>query len=166
MARKAMSLIPRTHRELCEIAERWLLASNRCRVAIAEPNCIIEDERPDAIGFNGRVSILVEVKTSRADFFADAKKSFRVRPENGMGFARYYMCESGIITVDDLPAGWGLLHVTQNGRVIIVKHSRFFRERDTVAELSVLSACLYIEKPLKVKSVVSGRVITIGREGR
>lgn len=74
MARKPTSLIPRTHRELCEIAERWLLGSQRCRVAIAEPNCIVTDEQPDAIGFSGEKSVLVEAKTSLNDFRADLKK--------------------------------------------------------------------------------------------
>ena len=80
MPRKPTSLIPRTHRELCEIAERWLMGTKRCRVAIAEPNCIITDERPDAIGFGGYASVLVEAKTSRADFLADLKKPFRIHP--------------------------------------------------------------------------------------
>ncbi|EKY6398782.1 hypothetical protein KQ217_24265 (plasmid) [Escherichia coli O170:H18] len=33
-----------------------------------------------------------------------------------MGDWRFYLCEPGGITVDDLPAGWGLLYVI-NGRV-------------------------------------------------
>ena len=73
MARKPTSLIPRTHRELCEIAEHWLMGSARCRVAIAEPNCIVTNEQPDAIGFKGSYSILVEAKTSRADFWQTSK---------------------------------------------------------------------------------------------
>ncbi len=41
---------------------------------------------------------------------------FRAEPEKGMGDWRFYLCEPGVITVDDLPAGWGLLYVI-NGRV-------------------------------------------------
>lgn len=160
MARKPTSLIPRTHRELCEIAERWLLGSQRCRVAIAEPNCIVTDEQPDAIGFKGSWSILVEAKTSRADFLADAKKPFRLRPQKGMGQCRYYICEPGIITEDDLPERWGLLYVLPGGRVRIVRYSGRFPEVNYAAERSLLTACLYIQKPLKINTVY-GRKIQI-----
>lgn len=158
MARKPTSLIPRTHRELCEIAERWLLGSARCRVAIAEPNCIITDEQPDAIGFRGCSSVLVEAKISRADFRADLKEPFRVHPQNGMGYCRYYICEPGIITVDDLPERWGLLHVLHGGRVRIVRYSRAFPEANYAAERSLLTACLYIQKPLKINTVQGRRI--------
>ncbi len=160
MARKPTSLIPRTHRELCEIAERWLLGTQRCRVAIAEPNCIVTDEQPDAIGFKGYLSILVEAKTSRADFLADAKKPFRICPQKGMGQARYYICEPGIIMDDDLPERWGLLHVLQGGRVRIVRYSGHFLEANYFAERSLLTACLYIQKPLKINTV-QGRKIQL-----
>ena len=160
MARKPTSLIPRTHRELCEIAERWLMGSARCRVAIAEPNCIVTDEQPDAIGFKGSYSILVEAKTSRADFLADLKKPFRVYPQNGMGLYRYYICEPGIIAEDDLPERWGLLYVLPGGRVRIVRYSRYFREANYAAERSLLTACLYIQKPLKINTV-QGRKIQL-----
>lgn len=158
MARKPTSLIPRTHRELCEIAERWLLGSQRCRVAIAEPNCIVTNEHPDAIGFKGFHSILVEAKTSRADFLADLKKPFRLRPQKGMGFYRYYICEPGIISEDDLPERWGLLHVLPGGRVRIIRYSRAFPEANYAAERSLLTACLYIQKPLKINTVQGGEI--------
>ena len=32
-------------------------------------------------------------------------------PELGMGRYRYYCCLPGLIKVEDLPAGWGLLHI-------------------------------------------------------
>lgn len=160
MARKPTSLIPRTHRELCEIAERWLLGSQRCRVAIAEPNCIVTDEQPDAIGFSGEKSVLVEAKTSLNDFRANLKKPFRVYPQKGMGQARYYICEPGIIIENDLPERWGLLHVLPGGRVRIVRYSRHFPEANYAAERRLLTACLYIQKPLKINTV-QGRKIQL-----
>ena len=160
MARKPTSLIPRTHRELCEIAERWLLGSQGCPVAIAEPNCIITNEKPDAIGFKGRASVLVEAKTSREDFRADLKKPFRIYPQKGMGYSRYYICEPGIITEDDLPERWRLLYVLPGGRVRTIRHSRAFPEANYAAEISLLTACLYIQKPLKINTV-QGRKIQL-----
>lgn len=151
MARKPTSLIPRTHRELCEIAERWLLGSQRCRVAIAEPNCIIVNEMPDAIGFKGCWSILVEAKTSRADFLADAKKPFRVNPQEGMCDYRYYICEPGVIIENDLPERWGLLHVLPGGKVKKIRPSARFHAVNRAEEIKLLAACIYLKKPLKIR---------------
>lgn len=162
---KRTSLIPRTHRELCETAERWLLGTAKCRVAIAEPNCIVTNEQPDAIGFRASGSILVEAKTSRADFLADAKKPFRISAKNGMGNERFYICESGIISAEDLPQGWGLLYLTAGGKVKRIKHSDIFRDINQSDETKLLTACLYLFKPLKIKSVLGGDIYIHG-EGK
>lgn len=108
---------PKTHRELCELACRFL-RNNGFKVVFGDrfhawTSCA---EHPDALGFRNGASCLIEVKCSRSDFLADRKKVFRAEPEKGMGDWRFYLCESGVITVDDLPAGWGLLYVI-NGRV-------------------------------------------------
>jgi len=67
-------------------------------------------ERPDAIGWRDGLSILVECKVSRADFLSDRNKRFRKAPELGMGDWRFFLCPPGVIAIEDLPAGWGLLH--------------------------------------------------------
>lgn len=129
-------------------------------MAIAEPNCIVTTEQPDAIGFTGEKSIVVEAKTSRSDFLADLKKPFRVHPQEGMGLYRYYICEPGIISEEMLPERWGLLHVVPGGRVKIVKFSKSFTEVNYAAERRLLTACLYIQKPLKIHTV-QGRKINL-----
>ena len=146
------------HSELCKIAEQWIL--RKYRLAIAEPNCIVTMEQPDAIGWRGESSILVEAKTSRSDFLADRKKIFRIHENMGMGNYRYYICKPEIISVDDLPPLWGLLHVLPNGRVKVIRESRHFSEINHSAERSLLTACLYIGKPLKIKSIVNKSVHT------
>ncbi|GBQ90079.1 hypothetical protein GCM10007866_16160 [Gluconobacter albidus] len=71
-------------------------------------------ESPDAIGYrvsdmiNGG-STIVECKVSRSDFLADRKKPHR--QTGGMGKWRYFMCPEGLISPDELPDKWGLLHV-------------------------------------------------------
>lgn len=74
----------------------------------------------DAIGFRAGVSdegsILVEVKTSRADFFADRQKRFREIPERGLGHYRYYMAPAGMVAVDELPEKWGLIEIKGSKR--------------------------------------------------
>lgn len=109
------------HGELCLRAERFL-RSNGFSVAFhdrfrAWSN---EGELPDTLGFRNGVSCLIEVKCSRSDFLADKKKRFRVDPSKGMGDWRFYMCEPGIIAIEDLPDGWGLLYV--EGRKVIKVH--------------------------------------------
>jgi hypothetical protein len=67
---------------------------------------------PDAIGWKKAChSVLVECKTSRSDFLADRDKPFRQQPETGVGCERYYLAPRGLIRIDELPAGWGLLEV-------------------------------------------------------
>lgn len=68
-------------------------------------------ELPDIWGTTGFDSVMVEVKTSRADFLADGIKWAR-REENQrkLGNYRYYLCPVGVIAKEELPEGWGLLY--------------------------------------------------------
>lgn len=99
-----------THDDLVLRAEKWL-QNQSCQVVIRDPFRSWNREQPDAIGWRSDVSILVEVKVSRSDFLADAKKHFRANPSEGMGDWRFYMCPPEIIKPEDLPEGWGLLWV-------------------------------------------------------
>lgn len=100
-----------THAALCQMAMRWLRGQS-CGVVFGDTfhASSFSGEQPDAIGWRWNVSILVECKTSRADFLADKTKPFRIDPARGMGDWRFYLCPPGIVTQADLPAGWGLLH--------------------------------------------------------
>ena len=113
------------HAELCEIAKKWLVRPNSqrghgCHVALSECRSGWGGEMPDAIGFRAasRVTetVVVEVKVSRADFLADAKKPHRADGE-GMGVYRYFMCPEGLIQPHEAPARWGLLWVNARGHV-------------------------------------------------
>lgn len=99
---------PKTHRERCELACRFL-RNHGFKVVLS--TCFYAQvsfgKLPDALGFRNGASCLIEVICSRSDFLADRKKVFRAEPEKGMGDWRFYLCEPGVITVDDLPAGWG-----------------------------------------------------------
>jgi len=99
------------HNKLCLRAAKFL-RNNGFKVAFDDrfQAATSYGECPDAIGFRNGVSCLIEVKVSRSDFMSDKKKRFRVNPELGMGDWRFYLSPPGIIEVEDLPAGWGLLH--------------------------------------------------------
>lgn len=104
-----------THAELVKRAERWLRRTCRCGVVLCEVGTF---EIPDAIGwrYGGRLSIIVECKASRADFLADKQKPFR-KPGDiaAMGDERYFLTVPGIVKVEELPQGWGLLELTGSG---------------------------------------------------
>lgn len=124
----SMSTKTYQHEELCKRAARWLSGTMRCEpVFTRAASC---SEIPDAIGWTSRYqfsgSIVVECKASRADFYADKKKSIfwehskhlwrlpskrmskEVAEESGyaavtlplMGVRRYFMCAPGVITAE------------------------------------------------------------------
>ncbi|MGA7295643.1 MAG: hypothetical protein WBW53_09170 [Terriglobales bacterium] len=104
-----------THAKLVSAVVQWL-RRYRCGVVLSEQACI-SGEMPDAIGWKKAChSVLVEGKVSRSDFLADREKPFRQKPELGVGCERYYIAPRGLIRIDELPAGWGLLEI--NGRQI------------------------------------------------
>lgn len=97
-----------THAQLVNKAVAWLRRYG-CGVILSEQACA-SGEVPDAIGWKrGCHSVLIECKISRSDFLADRAKPFRLQPKSGVGRERFYLCPGGLITLDDLPVGWGLL---------------------------------------------------------
>jgi hypothetical protein len=92
------------------MAVRWL-RRYRCGVVLSEQACG-SGEMPDAIGWKKAChSVLVESKMSRGDFLADRDKRFRQKPEMGVGCERYYLAPRGLIRIEELPIGWGLLEI-------------------------------------------------------
>jgi len=99
----------------------WL-RGYRCGVVLSEQACS-SGEMPDAIGWKRAChSVLVECKITRADFLADREKPFRVKPEIGLGCERFYLAPAGLLKVEELPAGWGLLEC-RNRQVEMVRAS-------------------------------------------
>lgn len=108
-----------THSELVDVAERWLWGRN-CGIVLRELTSWQTPETPDAIGWRSDTSILIECKATRADYQADRRKSFRADPELGMGDWRFYLTPPGLVAVDELPDGWGLLET--RGKLVRCVH--------------------------------------------
>lgn len=107
-----------THAALCLLAEKWLRHQGFGVIFRDQFRAVTDHgERPDAIGWRGGISAVVECKASRADFLADHDKPFRVDPTRGMGDWRFYLAPRDVIAISDLPEGWGLLHAV-GSRVI------------------------------------------------
>lgn len=100
-----------SHQDLVFRGEKWLYAIG-CKVVIRDGFKSRTKEIPDVIGWRNRTSILIEVKTNRADFLSDKNKPFRSNSSKGMGDWRFYLTPKGLINVCELPPGWGLLEAT------------------------------------------------------
>lgn len=116
---------PLTHDELCGLAGVWLQKKG-CSVVLVDHRGLRTDEQPDAIGWkSARTSYLVECKTSRADFLADKKKTFRSNGR-GMGNLRYFLTPKELVKSEDLPPSWGLLWVDRASRMIRLQKEASF----------------------------------------
>lgn len=108
-----------SHDELCKIGCTFLREQG-CSVVVNQPDFLSNGESPDSIGFHGyNQSHVVEAKTSRSDFLCDKNKLFRANPELGAGSFRWFICEPGLIIVDELPDSWGLVYAVKGQRKII-----------------------------------------------
>ena len=106
-----------THADLVKRAGRWLRNTINCGV-VFEELVSATTEIPDAIGWASQKSVLVECKTSLADFRADKKKWHRSHgKDDALGMWRFYMAPTGIIPIDEIPDGWGLYEV--DGRRVV-----------------------------------------------
>ena len=138
---------PVTHDDLVDAGRRWLVRQSP--VVITE--LVSGSETPDVIGFGvtlkdgrqrvGYGSVLLECKTSRADFRADQKKVYRRLSEQGLGEFRLYVTPQGLLKVEELPAGWGLLEVQPRGGLKMVCRPKKC-ETDRRSEVALLVSCL------------------------
>lgn len=132
-----------THAVLVKLAVEWLRRKYRCGIILSEQACI-SGEIPDAIGWKGKNhSVMVECKVSRGDFLADRNKAFRTDANIAIGCERYYFAQRGLISIDELPAGWGLLECHNRTVEIVRKSKRNLRTPDGLMnEMNLLLASL------------------------
>lgn len=109
-----------SHRDLCFKATKYLRNKgiqpfHKSQYVVCELERV--GESPDAFGFGGSSTQLIEVKVSRSDFLSDKKKFWRKFPEHGIGKFRSYLCPEGLIKETDLPKFWGLLWINERGKI-------------------------------------------------
>ncbi|HAL44577.1 MAG TPA: hypothetical protein DCP47_01425 [Phycisphaerales bacterium] len=127
------------HKQLVKQAANYLRNDIGLSVVITERTTQIEI--PDVIGYRGGFSWLIECKASKADFLADKKKLFRINPEQGIGYYRFYLAPINMIKVGELPENWGLIEVFNDEgklRNIRAKDSQPFYERNMQNEIAGL----------------------------
>lgn len=126
-----------SHDKLVDIARRFLF--RKCAVVLTEVASL--GEQPDAIGWQGGISVLVECKVSLSDFYSDSSKPFRRHPYAGMGNYRYYLTPKGLLENRKIPEGWGVLETA--GRTVSKrKEAKHFNEVNKVAELALMSSAI------------------------
>lgn len=114
--RRESELAMGSHGDLVRLGSRWVKRQGFPVIA-TEIAAVGSREQPDIIGFRSTASVVVEVKVSRADFHADAKKPERVPGGKGLGLYRFYLSPEAVLRPEDMPPGWGLLHV--RGRIVV-----------------------------------------------
>lgn len=129
-----------THSELVKLAVKWLFHDHP--IVTTEIACV--GEEPDALGFRGGSSTLVECKAHRSDFLADKKKVWRRMPETALGDCRYYCAPKGLISVSELPESWGLLEPSSTGRGlrVVAKPAAYSKKSCHRNEMRVLMSIL------------------------
>jgi hypothetical protein len=150
-----MNVLQPTHKQAVRRMALWLRNSSewRCPVVMAEL-ATQNNETPDVLGFYGNGgSVLIECKVSRADFLADRAKSFRHYEETGMGDLRMFAAPPGIITVADLPEGWGYLEMREAQIRKIAEP--VFKSANKTAEVKMLMSSI---RRLEIATAVFVRV--------
>lgn len=98
-----------SHSDLVGLGARWAKRQG-FPVVTTEIRANGSREEPDVLAFRGHCSLLIEAKTSRADFLADFKKPERNSDVGtGLGVYRLYLCPAELLAVQDIPQKWGLL---------------------------------------------------------
>lgn len=132
------------HEYLRRCAVRWLTGSKKCTVVLSELHTAAM-EIPDAVGWNGTVSRLVECKISRNDLWANQNKP-HVRADRGIGRYRYILVHANLISLADFNAltyyaGYGLLHLSASAGIKVMREPDL-RETDRESEVLMLLSAL------------------------
>lgn len=148
-----------SHELLRKCAVRWLTGTKRCSVVLSELRSL-GSETPDAIGWKGGFSYLIECKVSRSDFLADIHKPHH-RTASGMGCHRYYMVPDSLLSTEDLTfshcRGYGLLWVSRQGDVRL-KLEPERRETNHLQEIVMLTSALRRVKTREFLTIIQEAV--------
>ena len=121
-----------THKLLVE------LAAKRIKTHIDSISLVLTElksfagEIPDVIAFRYDKTILIECKTSRADFLRNKNKNWYKNAQGykALGHYRIFFAPEGLIKTDELPALWGLITVSEHLVTKVEVEPRLFYESD------------------------------------
>lgn len=89
-------------------------------------------EIPDVIAFRYDKTILIECKTSRADFLRNKNKNWYKNTQGykALGHYRIFFAPEGLIKTDELPSFWGLITVSEHLVTKVEVEPKLFYESD------------------------------------
>lgn len=132
-----------THDELCEITAKWVHRNMNMKQVFIEHRTACSSEIVDVLGMRSDckrvIAVNYEIKVTRSDFLSDRSKPHRNGTALGIGAYRFYVCPKDVIKPEDLPKGWGLIHVSKGGRFKVVVGPRdwkclYHADKDRLAE--------------------------------
>ena len=133
-----------THRNVCLKAANYLRKKgihgfHKAQYSVCElERC---GESPDAFGWGGSSTQLIEVKISRQDFLSDKKKLWRNNPAYGLGRYRSYLCPINLIKPEELPERWGLLYIDERGKITQIVEAEP-QECNHIEEINLITSIL------------------------
>ena len=151
------------HQELVKRGVNWLknnqVSGMRSVIVLPEYKCYA-DSIPDVIGMNHDMTIVIECKVSRADYFQDQHKKHRQHTFQ-LGNMRYYLCPDNLIFPDEVYHGWGLLYCGEYG-ITIVKESDIFpkeitRQQEYQVMYSIIRRLMSADGHDKTLELLKGR---------
>ncbi|WP_207430519.1 hypothetical protein [Sabulibacter ruber] len=107
-----------THKDLVEIAYKWVLKEAGCSIAFRDFVDVHQSEQfPDVVGVGSfGKSVAVKVDVSRHYYLQTISKEVWQNPEKSMGRFRFLCVPTDLIKPEELPANWGLIYVSKDGR--------------------------------------------------
>lgn len=138
-----MSKTGSQHYEMCLLGAKWMTKQHYYSFKYVAVELVsMSPEQPDVWGTNGSYSMLIEVKTSRADFLNDMKKKVRngALQRFALGNYRYYLVPEGMVKAAELPEKWGLLE--WDGKEIKVTVKAELQKCENRGELMLLCSIM------------------------
>lgn len=116
---------------------------------VAVEICTWNNEHTDVWGLGSfNESVIIEVKTSRADFIADSRKWCRNEQAANIGrqagTMRWFLCPEYLIKDNELPEKWGLLYY--DGKKIYPVKAPIKFENTAAADIDILTSILRRER--------------------
>jgi hypothetical protein len=135
-----------SHSNLVTIAAEWLRKRAECSIVATELFMLdsidsFKGERPDAIGWRGMYSFVIECKSSRHDFLLNKKK-----PWYGMGYYRYFLVPQGLVQLHEIPKDHGLLE-WDGSKIHVTIKAPLREDHDIYHETEMLITITRCQKP-------------------
>lgn len=103
------------------MAAKWVKNYLKFPVVSSELKTNGSREIPDVLAFRSNTSLIIECKTSKADFRKDFSKPERCGMLTGVGNYRLYCTPEGLLKIEQIPESWGLIEVTPNGKIKLIR---------------------------------------------